>query len=316
LSVALQTRIRLRAMEPEEWSEVADLIYVSLNYWCEANGRPAVFRGGPGSTRVFCEVYEALDPGHCLVAEHLETGRLAGSCFYRARETHCSLGIMTVHPVYFGTGIGKALLEQIVKAARSEGTPLRLVSSALNLDSFSLYSRAGFVPRHAYQDMYLSVPSAGLTPGHGLPGQESVREATLDDVEAMSALELEVAGISRTKDYRYFVENREGFWHVSVSEGAGGRLDGYLVSCGHPGLNMIGPGVARSEEQAAALLFTELNVNAGRTPLFLLPVEYGGLVQQAYSWGARNCELHFAQVLGEAPPFRGVTMPTFLPETA
>jgi hypothetical protein len=125
-----------------------------------------------------------------------------------------------------------------------------------------------------------------------------------------------VAGISRVKDYRYFVENEEGFWHVSVTEDAAGRIDGFLVSCGHPGFNMIGPGVARGEEQAAALLLAELNVNAGRTPVFLLPVGYGGLVAQAYSWGARNCELHLAQVLGEAQPIEGVTMPTFLPETA
>jgi hypothetical protein len=223
---------------------------------------------------------------------------------------------MTVHPVYFGSGVGKVLLEHIVEVAHNERKPLRLVSSAMNLDSFSLYTRAGFVPRHAYQDMFLPVPPEGLAPAQSLPGQERVREATTDDLEGMSALELDVAGISRVKDYRYFVENREGFWHVSVSEDAGGRLDGYLVSCGHHGLNMIGPGVARGEEEAAALLLAELNVNAGRTPLFLLPVEYGGLVQQAYSWGARNCELHVAQVLGESPPFRGVTMPTFLPETA
>jgi GNAT superfamily N-acetyltransferase len=314
VTVAAVETVRMRPMRPDEWSEVADLIYVSLNYWCEANGRPAVFRGGPGSTRIFCEVYEALDPGQCLVAEHRETGRLAGSCFYRARETHCSLGIMNVHPVYFGRGIAKALLDHIVAFAREQGKPLRLVSSALNLDSFSLYTRAGFVPRHAYQDMILTVPSEGFDVD--LPASNRVRPATPADVEAMAALELEVAGISRTKDYRYFVENREGFWHVSVAEALGGGLDGYLVSLGDPGFNMIGPGAVRDEEAAAALLAAELHANAGRTPVFLLPVEYGGLIRQAYEWGARNVELHFAQVLGDALPFRGITMPTFLPETA
>jgi GNAT superfamily N-acetyltransferase len=313
MSVATAADVRLRAMEPHEWAEVADLIYVSLNYWCVANGRPAVFRGGPGSTRVFCEVYEALDPGHCVVAEHPETGRLMGSCFYRARETHCSLGIMTVHPVCFGAGVGKLLLEHIVDFARAEGKPLRLVSSALNLESFSLYTRAGFVPRHTYQDMFLAVPPDGVSNTLLLA---PVRDATPDDVEGMAELELDVAGISRVKDYRHFIENREGFWHVSVADGDDGRIAGFLVSCGHPGFNMIGPGTARDEEHAAALLLAELNVNAGRTPLFLLPVEYGGLVRRAYDWGARNCELHVAQVLGEAAPFRGVTMPTFLPETA
>lgn len=310
MTVVAATGMRLRAMEGDEWAEVADLIYVSLNYWCEANGRPPVFRGGPVSTRVFCEVYEALDPGHCVVAENVETGRLMGSCFYRARETHCSLGIMNVHPAYFATGVGKALLQHIVDFSRAQGKPLRLVSSAMNLDSFSLYTRAGFVPRQTYQDLLLTVPTAGLGPTP--PG---VREAEPADVDGMAELELEVAGISRVKDYRYMIENREGFWHVSIAEDDDGRIAGFLASCGHPGFNMLGPGVARGEEQAASLLLAELNVNAGRTPVFLVPVQYGGLVRRAYDWGARNCELHVAQVLA-ATPFRGVTMPTFLPETA
>ena len=303
--------MKLRAMEPGDWAEVADLVYVSLNYWYAQYGKPPIFRGGPSATRVCSEVYEALDPGCCLVAES-EEGRLMGSCYYRARETHCSLGLMNVHPVYWGSGVGKALLDWIVDFAEREEKPLRLVSSAMNLESFSLYTRAGFVPSVAYQDLFVSVPAEGLP---AVAGSERVRPATPDDVEAMRDVELEVAGISRVKDYRYFIDNAEGFWHVSVYEGAG-RLEGWLVSCGHPRLNIIGPGLARTEEQAAALLVAELNVNAGRTPVFIVPVTCGGLVRLAYSWGARNCELHFAQALrGAAQPFRGVTMPTFLPET-
>jgi hypothetical protein len=38
-------------------------------------------------------------------------------------------------------------------------------------------------------------------------------------------------------------------------------------------------------------------------------------VQQCYAWGARNVEMHLASVLGHAPPMRGVTFPTFMPET-
>ena len=78
----------LRSMEADDWTEVADLIYVSTNYWYEANRRMAIFSGGPDATRLFCEVYEALDPGCCVVAEHPETSRLMGSCFYHPRETH------------------------------------------------------------------------------------------------------------------------------------------------------------------------------------------------------------------------------------
>lgn len=40
MTIAAATEMRLRAMEPADWAEVAGLIYVSLSYWCEANGRP------------------------------------------------------------------------------------------------------------------------------------------------------------------------------------------------------------------------------------------------------------------------------------
>lgn len=127
----------LRAMEAKDWSEVADLVYVSTNYWYEANRRMAIFSGGPDATRLFCEVYEALDPECCVVAEHPGTGRLMGSCFYHPRETHVSLGIMNVHPNYFGRGIARQLLDFILDFADGQKKPVRLVSSAMNLDSFS-----------------------------------------------------------------------------------------------------------------------------------------------------------------------------------
>ena len=49
--------------------------------------------------------------------------------------------------------------------------------------------------------------------------------------------------------------------------------------------------------------------------MFLLPVESASLVRLAYRLGARNCEMHAAQTRGDAQPFRGVTFPTFVPET-
>jgi hypothetical protein len=34
-----------------------------------------------------------------------------------------------------------------------------------------------------------------------------------------------------------------------------------------------------------------------------------------YSWGGRNCEIHFAQVRGGFRSFNGIVLPTFMPET-
>jgi GNAT superfamily N-acetyltransferase len=306
--------IRLRALTAarEDRAAVAELIYVSTNAWYQANGRPPIFAGGPAATELFADVYEALDPGCCVLAESARTGRLMGSCFYHPRETHVSLGIMNVHPAYFGRGVARRLLGHVTDLADAQGKPVRLVSSAMNLDSFSLYTRAGFVPRCAYQDMLLPVPAGGL--GQTVPGLERVRPATPDDVAAIVALERELSGIARPGDYRHFLANEAGIWRLAVLEGADG-LEGVLASVAHPGSTMLGPGVARSDAAAAALLLYQLDGMRGRNPVVLVPVASHELVRQVYAWGGRNCELHFAQVRGVCPPFRGVTLPTFMPET-
>ena len=133
-------------------------------------------------------------------------------------------------------------------------------------------------------------------------------------LNTMERLEREVSGISRPKDFRYCIENSDGLWHVSVAH-RGRQIEGFLISCSATALNMLGPGVARTQQQAAALIHAELDRHRGRSPLFLVPVACKELVQQLYSWGARNSEIHVAQVHGVAQAPAGVTMPTFLPES-
>lgn len=305
--------IVLRTMGPDDWSEVAELIYDSTNAWYQSNGRTPIFTGPKEHVKLFCSVYEQLDPGRCVVAEDTGAGRLAGSCFYHPRSTHVSLGIMNAHPDYFGQGIARRLLKHITDLADEQGKPVRLVSSAVNLDSFSLYNRAGFVPRMIYQDMFLRVPEDGLQ--QSVPGGERVRDATPDDLPAMVALESEVNHIEREKDWRHFIENKDGIWHVSVLEDAQGHVTGFLASIAHPASNMLGPGIMRTEPQAAALILAELNFRRGRTPVWLVPAHCSQLVQTMYSWGAKNCELHFAQARGEWTEPNGIVLPTFMPET-
>lgn len=247
------------------------------------------------------------------MAEDSDTGRLAGSCFYHPRPTHVSLGIMNVHPEYFQQGIARRLLRHITDFADEQGKPVRLVSSTLNLDSFSLYTRAEFIPRAIYQDMTLKVPDEGLA--FDVPQDGTVRDAQSDDVTAMADLEMEINHIRREKDYRYFVENPDGIWHVSVLENGNGGLDGFLVSVADPALNMLGPGIARTPALATALIHAELNHHRGRQLLWLVPSVCGELVHTMYEWGARNCELHFAQARGDWTPPSGIVMPTFMPET-
>ncbi|MEX0729008.1 MAG: GNAT family N-acetyltransferase [Planctomycetaceae bacterium] len=304
----------IRSSTPDDRYAIAELIYTSINVWYLRHGFPPIFTGGPHVTEVFFDVYQATDPDCCFIAENPRTGQMMGSCFYHPRPQHVSLGIMTVHPNYQGARVGSGLVKAIIDYTESHDyKALRLTQSACNLDSFSLYNRAGFVPRHAYQDMYLAVPEAGLP--FKLPAQERIRPARLDDIPAMVELENDLSGITREVDYRYCLDNELGFWKTYVVESAKGGLDGFLIASGHAAVNILGPGVTRDDETAAALLLTALNSYPGRTPVFLIPVERDRLVRQMYDWGARNCELHFCQVRGEHQPFRGVNLPSFLPET-
>ena len=103
---------------------------------------------------------------------------------------------------------------------------------------------------------------------------------------------------------------------MSVIESEGGNLSGYLASVNHEASHMLGPGVMESEDDAAALILAELNRQLGQTPVWLIPTSCQQLAQTLYSWGAKNCELHFGQIRGNTAGFTGVMMPTFLPETA
>lgn len=304
---------RIQTMQSQQWNEVATLIYESTNSWYESNRGHAIFEQGPDSTLLFCQVYESLDPDCCLVAVDEKSGQIIGSCFYHPRETHYSLGIMNVRPSAFGKGVARSLLAKIIELAEADRKPIRLVSSAMNLDSFSLYTKAGFVPRQTYQDMFIEIPDSGIVNDSNLASL--VRDAQFDDVEAISKLEYSVAHVTREKDYRYFLENQLGCWHTSVLY-VGEQLRGWIVSIAHPASNMIGPCIARDQETAIALLQAEINYRAGQSMVFLVPVEANKIVQSAYLWGAKNCELHVAQVFGEFQPFAGIVMPTFMPETA
>lgn len=303
----------LRIAVERDRPALAALICDSTNAWYVQHGKPPIFPDGPTTTALFADVYEALDPGCCVVAEHLASGRLMGSCFFHPRPTHIALGIMNVHPDFFGAGVARALLGHITALADAQHQPVRLVSSAQNLDSFSLYTRAGFVARCTYQDLWLEVPATGMT--QACPGRDRVRAATLTDVAEIVALEETISGIRREQDWRFLIANTQGIWGLSVITGVDGGIDGVLGSVCHPGSTMLGPGVARDEASAAALIHARLDALRGKKPVFLVPCDRGDLVRTLYAWGARNCEIHLLQVRGVAEPLRGVTMPTFMPET-
>ncbi len=305
----------LRPLNDSDVPEYADLLFGAFNAWWWKHGLGRDFyECRPYDTSIFYRIYNDLTPGCSIAAFHKETGRMMGACFYHPREYHVSLGIMSVHPNYGGHGVARAMVDHIIGFTKEKNyKACRLVGSAMNLDSFSLYNRAGFVPRMVYQDMIVPVPQNGMS--DHVPGEDNVRDATLSDVGAMGDLEMEVSGIMREIDYRYAVENPRGIMHASVFDNGKNGIDGYMISLKHPAINILGPCVARTEETALALIRNGMERFRGIPVLLVVPMEKRRIVEQLYAWKAVNVETHLKQVWGEFREYRGVSLPSYLPET-
>lgn len=305
----------MRPLNQNDRQEYGQMLHSAFNTWYHNHGmEDDYFPCSPDDAGIFFDVYNDINPGCSVAIFDKASNKLAGACFYHPREHHMSLGIMSVHPDYFCQGVGRLLVDAIIEKVEEYNlNSLRLVSSAVNMDSFSLYNRSGLIPRVSYNDMVLAVPENGLKVT--VPGQDRIREATLDDIEAIAELELEISGISRRVDYQYAILNKRGFFNTAVIENSDGTLNGFIISVKCPALNMIGPCFSRDEVSALALVRTQLDHFKGLVPLFLIPMEKRHMVENLYNWGARNVETHLFQVRGDYQPYAGVNIPSYLPET-
>ncbi|RJQ56134.1 MAG: GNAT family N-acetyltransferase [Nitrospiraceae bacterium] len=312
----MKDRILLRSLCDDDISEYADMLYKSFNKWYWKHGWSKDYFGcRTQETSIFYDIYNDLTPGKSVAAFDKNTGKMMGACFYHPREYHVSLGIMSVHPDYFGIGVGRRLVDHIINYVKTNGyKSCRLVSSAMNIDSFSLYNRAGFIPRMTYQDVVINVPVTGIVGGN-IPGDDRVREARHDDVQKMAELEMEISKIKREMDYRYSIDNPRGVLHATVYENNQQTIDGFMISVKHPALNMLGPCVARDEEITIALIKRELERFKGTWVLLVVPIQKRKIIEQLYAWKAVNVEIHLKEVWGEFEGFNGIAMPSFLPET-
>lgn len=309
---------RTGRLSPDQWDEAAQLIHGSLSAWYAKNlNQPGRFGADWVPFRIFPEVYESLDPGCAVTAVDAGTGALTGICFYHPRPHHISVGIVATCPQSGSRGLAKALLQEVLALADETRKPVRLVSSLMNLDSFSLYTRLGFVPGTVFQDMQF--PEGKLPPLLPEDGECRIRPAAEADIPALTAFEKSRSGLDRQQDFQYLLVSEPLSWPVLVAENSAGQVTGYLASVDRTGTRMLGPGLAADDRTALGLIAAQLHHHAPHNPVFLVPVKCQQLVAALYAAGARNLELHTAQVRdgghGGRPEADGVVIPTFMPES-
>jgi ribosomal protein S18 acetylase RimI-like enzyme len=181
-------------------------------------------------------------PAEILIAE--VEGRPVGICCLNARGDHGGVGPVAVDPSYQGWGIGRQLMNALLK--RADGLQsVRLFQEAFNPASFSLYYSLNFMPVTELLDLFLNT---GVR--KGMEPSCSVTELTVNELDAVSAYNIPRSKLDRRKDLEYYFKWGKVFVCRDQSQ-----IRGFLACL--PGSRMVqlGPMIAEGEEEARCLFY-------------------------------------------------------------
>jgi GNAT superfamily N-acetyltransferase len=183
----------------------------------------------------------ALELGHGVAVEI--DGKLAATALWWPYEkAFASVGMIIVAPALQGRGIGRRLMDELLRQA--DGRAIVLNSTR---EGYRLYERLGFVPRGQI-NQHQAVWAAGAPE---LPANNAIRPFRPEDIAAIRELDCRASGMGRTRllDALFSVSK------VAVIEREE-RVHGYACvrRWGH-GV-VVGPVVARDAMDAKALVAT------------------------------------------------------------
>ncbi len=224
----------LRQMTPDDASEVAELIYASINVWYRDNGHPGIqFGGGPGRHR-----------GLLRDLRRARARRDRGRRQPRERADHGLVLLPSAPDARRARDHERA--SELLRPGRGQGAPaahLRLHGRARPPGAAPHLERPQ--PRFVRALLALAASSRGSptrTCGCRCPREVSVRPSPVASACAPRrppTLPRWRRSSSRSRacraapDYPHAIENAQGFWSAAVLEGASGGIDGYAIASGH-----------------------------------------------------------------------------------
>jgi ribosomal protein S18 acetylase RimI-like enzyme len=217
-------------------------------------------------------------------------GGVKGSNHILQFDTVAGIGPITVDVAAQGDGIGRKLMQDVMRNAREAGFEMiRLQQDSYNMQSLALYASLGFDVREPTSFMALAGGNADA----------SVRAATPADADAMDALCQEVYGFSRRTE-------------VATLMGAGvpalvldrGGIKGYLTG------SALGHGVAQSDDDLVTLM-TAMGATMPEAHAFV-PLRCAGLYRKALAAGHRNTKVMNLMSVGPYEEPRGTYAPSVM----
>ncbi len=252
----------LRAGTPQDAEAAGRICHQAFTAVATAHGYPSDFPASEIGIGLMTMLLS--HPGfYSVVAER--DGAMVGSNFLDERSSIAGVGPITVDPTVQEVGIGRLLMQHVLdRAAERRFAGVRLLQSAYNTRSLSLYARLGFQVRDVVACMQGPPIGAAIAGYH-------VRPATEADLAACNAVCFHVHGHDRAGELRDAITQGSA---VVVEHD--GRITGYATATA-----FFGHAVGKTTEDLKAVIGA---AQAFEGPGILVPLRNSAL----FAWCLQN----------------------------
>lgn len=227
----------------------------------------------------------AFELGHGLAVE-TDIGLAATALWWPYEQTFASFGMIIVAPALQGRGIGRLMMDELLRQA--EGRTIVLNSTR---EGYHLYERLGFVPCgqvNQHQAVLVAAPPESRASG-------AVRPLRNEDIDAIRDLDWRASGMGRTR----LLDALFAVGEVAVIERER-RVQGYACVRRWGRGVVIGPVIARDATDAKALIATLAAEHRGAFVRIDVPAT-SGLSPWLDEIGLSNVDHVVAMVRGTPP---------------
>jgi predicted N-acetyltransferase YhbS len=280
--------VSIRRATPADAGACADIMFAAFESFATRHAFP-IEPGTPEFTGIQIESMLATDGIYGVIAER--SGEVLGSAFADERGLIVGIGPVSVDPGVKRGGVGRTLMESLLhRSAERDVAGVRLVQTAYNYRSLSLYAKLGFAVREP-----LSVFQGEINPGGTRSGD--TRVATVHDVEKCDDLCQRVHGFDRHGELCSWIA--AGTAHVLER---GGQITGYATGCGY-----FSHAVGETDDDVIALLAgAELIAGLG----VLVPSRNSRLMAWCLESGLRLVQQSTLMTIGMYNEPRGSWLPS------
>ncbi|MET9515650.1 GNAT family N-acetyltransferase [Streptomyces sp. NPDC002994] len=283
--------LALRPGRADDAAECGRICFEAFSEIARQHGFPS---DAPASAEAAAGMAESLlnHPGFYSVVAELD-GRIVGSNFLDERSPVVGVGPVTVDPAAQNGGVGRRLMEDVMRRAAERGVPgIRLLQSGYHSRSFALYAALGFEFRETVACLQ-GRPIGGTVPGY------EVRPATDADVAACNEVCRKVHGADRGGELADALKTGT----ARVTE-HGGRITGYATD-----LSFFAHAVGETTEDIRALIAA---APAFGGPGILVPASNSALLQWCLRNGLKVGQLMSLMTIGLYNEPAGAYLPSIL----